>query len=119
MKKVDGCTALRLLIEHKEGYHSEYTEENLIELHKKACDFYRYLRKGCRIHKKKADEIFTGIIESTRYELKHEWQESFYFSHNREDKECSTEIDILGAISSISPDEKLTQEHQQEVDAGR
>ena len=90
MGQIDGKTALILLVEEQHGFQ-KFSDRYYKYLRARAKQFYQYL---CRVRGQlEAKEIIERIIESTRFELEHEWQDAFIISPQREDSH--TEIDIF------------------------
>jgi hypothetical protein len=115
IKKVDGKTAIQMLVERKHGFHSQLTEGELRHLRQRAQGFYLWLRSKQLSHEE-TDQIIDRIIDSTKRELERDWQEQFYISDKRVERNMAVEVDIFGAKDEAPESEKLEQECEEDHD---
>lgn len=93
MERVNGKTALILLMEEEAGFH-DFNEEERAELLKQAKGFFMFLMRQGKTEYE-AREICDAIRENTRKELEIDWPDAFRMAENRADNDMEMECDAL------------------------
>ena len=103
--RCNGKEALVLFTEHENGFHQQYTQEELDYLRKQMRGFYVFLRKQGK-NSEEVQDIFEAIKKDTIYEITHDWEDAFIISRNRAEvlddanEGVAFEIDLLNASAS-------------------